>query len=110
NGQFSRCRNFHFRCCSVRVPQRRWLAQFLSSQCRDFACQTEMTQQIATVWCDLDIENRIRGEKITVRHADFCILRQYKQARSIVAETDLEWTAKNYLRFDTRQLVFHSLI
>src|SRR5260370_9306936 len=47
--------------------------EFLSSQRGDFACESEVAQQIATVWRDLDVENRIRGEKITDRRADFCI-------------------------------------
>src|SRR6266581_2071786 len=68
-----------------------------------------MAQQIATVWRDLDVENRVRGKKITDRRADFCIPRQNQQAGRIFAEAELDWAAKHSFRFDTAQLAFSNL-
>src|SRR5215468_9636308 len=36
-----------------------------SSQSRNFPGQSEMAQQITAVWRDLDVQNRIRSEKIS---------------------------------------------
>src|SRR4029077_9927041 len=47
-----------------------------SSQRRDFTREAEMAQQITAVWRDLDVQNRIRWEEISDRHANFCIGRQ----------------------------------
>src|SRR6266481_1387421 len=68
-----------------------------------------MAQQIATVWRDLDVENRFRGEKISDRRADFCIWQQNQQARRIFAEADLDWAAKHSFGFDTAQRAFSNL-
>src|SRR5438105_3431648 len=104
-----RCANGHTRLldCGFGFAWRR--LKFLSSQRRNFACQTEMTQQIATVWCDLDVENRVRGERITDWCADFCIWRQNQQAGGIVAEAELDWAAKHSFRFDAAQFAFSNL-
>src|SRR5882724_4706484 len=93
--------------CDFRVAWRRF--EFLASQRRNFARQTEMTQQIATVWCDLDVENRVRGKKITDRRANLRIRRQNQQARRIFAEAELDWAAKHSFRFDAAQFAFSNL-
>src|SRR2546430_12540133 len=68
-----------------------------------------MAQQIATVWCDLDVENRVRREKITDRRADFGIWRQNQQAGRIFAEADLDWAAKHSFGFDTAEFAISNL-
>jgi hypothetical protein len=68
-----------------------------------------MAQQIATVWRDLDVENRVRGEKITDWRADFCFWRQDQKAGRILAKAELDWAAKHSFRFDTAQLAFSNL-
>src|SRR4029077_10056404 len=62
-----------------------------------------MAQQIAAVWRDLDVQNRIRWEKISYRHANFCIWRQNQQTGRIFAETELDRAAKHSFRLDTAQ-------
>src|SRR5690349_20396890 len=81
----------------------------LSGKRRNFAGQTKMTQQIATVWCDLDVENRVRGKKVTNRFADFRIRRQNQQAGRIFAKAKLDWAAKHSFRFDAAQFAFSNL-
>src|SRR6266481_8129149 len=68
-----------------------------------------MAQQIATVWRDLDVENRFRGEKISDRRADFCIWRQNEQAGGVFAQAELDWAAKHSFRFDAAQFAFSNL-
>src|SRR6266404_8578246 len=45
--------------------------EFLSSQRGDFARESEMTEQIAAVGRDLDVEDRVAWKKIGNRRADF---------------------------------------
>src|SRR4030095_16869690 len=68
-----------------------------------------MAQQIATVWCDFHVENRVRGVKVTDRRTDFCIWRQNEQAGRIFAEAYLDWAAKHSFRFDTAKFAFSNL-
>src|SRR6266513_2392742 len=68
-----------------------------------------MAQKIATVWRDLDVENRVRGEKLTDRRADFCIWRQNQQAGGVFAQAELNWAAKHSFGFDTSQFTFSNL-
>ena len=80
--------------------------QLVACQCCDFAGESEMAQQIAAVWRDLDIENRVRGKKITDRRADFCIWRQNQQAGRIFAETELDWATKHSFATRRRAVCF----
>src|SRR2546430_9500500 len=65
-----------------------------------------MAEQIATVWRDLDVKNRVRGEKITDRRADFCIWRQNQKTGGIFTQAELDWAAKHSFRFDTARFAF----
>src|SRR5205814_9117553 len=58
---------------------------------------------------DLDVENRVRWEKISDRRADFCIWRQDKQAGRVLAEADLDWATKHSFRFDTAEFAVSNL-
>src|SRR5439155_19368885 len=68
-----------------------------------------MAQQIATVWRDLDVENRVRGKEITDRPADFRFGRQNQKTSRARAEAELEGAAKHPVAFDTAEVVFSNL-
>ena len=68
-----------------------------------------MAQQIAAVWRDLDVQNRIRWEKISDRRANFCIGRQNQQAGRIFAESELDRAAKHSFRLDAAQFALSNL-
>ncbi len=68
-----------------------------------------MAQQIAAVWRDLDVQNRIRREKIRDRRANFCIGRQDQQAGRIFAETELDRAAQHSFRLDAAQFALSNL-
>ena len=68
-----------------------------------------MAQQIAAVWGDLNVQNRIRWEKIRDRRANFCIGRQNQQAGRIFAETELDRAAKHSFRLDAAQFALPNL-
>src|SRR6185369_9238251 len=70
---FARCRDSHARFLNLDLRLRRRCLELLSAQRRDFTSETEMAEQIAAVWRDLDVENRVRQEKMTDRRTDFCI-------------------------------------
>src|SRR5438067_4695687 len=74
--------------------------ELFPAQRRDFTGQSEMAQQIAAVWRDLDIQDRIRWEKISDRRTNVCIGRQDQQAGRIFAKTDFDWAAKHSFRLD----------
>src|SRR5215831_9742334 len=68
-----------------------------------------MAQQVATVWRDLDVENRIRREKIGDRRANFCIWRQNQKAGCILPETELDRATKHPFGLDAAQFAFSNL-
>src|SRR5262249_16040834 len=68
-----------------------------------------MTQQIAAVWRDLDVQNRIRWKKISDRRANFCFGRQYQQAGCIFAQAELDRTAKHSFRLNAAQCALSNL-
>ena len=68
-----------------------------------------MAQQIAAVWRDLDVQNRIRWEKISDRRANFCIGRQNQQTGRLFAETELDRAAKHSFRLDAAQFALSNL-
>src|SRR5438270_14050263 len=68
-----------------------------------------MAQQIATVWRDLDVENRVRGKEITDRRADFRFGRQNQETSRVRAEAELDGAAKHPVAFDTAEFVFSNL-
>src|SRR6478735_926988 len=68
-----------------------------------------MAQQIAAVWRDLDVQNRVRWEKISDWRANFCIGRQNQQARRLFAETELDRAAKHSFRFNAAQFALSNL-
>ena len=68
-----------------------------------------MTQQIATVRRDLDIENGVAREKIGNRRADFRFGRQNQKPGCVFAKAELDWAAKHSFRFDTAQFAFTNL-
>src|SRR6185295_9625212 len=68
-----------------------------------------MAQQIAAVWRDLDVQNRVRWEKISDRRANFCIGRQNQEARRLFAETELDRAAKHSFRLDAAQFALSNL-
>ncbi len=49
----------------------RYRLECLSSQRRNFARETEMAEQIAAVWRDLDVKNCVAWKQIANRRADF---------------------------------------
>ena len=67
--------------------------QFLAGERCDFAREAKMTEQIAAVRSDLDVENRIAWEKIGNRRANFCFRRQNQQARGVFAQAELNGAA-----------------
>ena len=68
-----------------------------------------MAQQIAAIRRDLDIQNRIRLEKIAHRRAHLCIRRQDQEAGCIFAEAQLDRAAKHSFRLDPAQFAFSNL-
>ena len=68
-----------------------------------------MAQQIAAVWRDLDVQNRVRWEKIGDRRANFRIGRQNQQTGRIFAETELDRAAKHSFRLDAAQFALSNL-
>src|SRR5205823_9566525 len=66
---------------ALRFARRR--LEFFSSERRDFARESEMTEQIATIRRDLDIQDRIARKKIANRSADLRFRRQNQKAGSI---------------------------
>src|SRR6476620_11976390 len=68
-----------------------------------------MAQQIAAVWRDLDVQNRVRLEKISDRRANFCIGRQNQQTGRVFAETELDRAAKHSFRLDAAQFALSNL-
>src|SRR5215467_3065414 len=68
-----------------------------------------MAQQVATVWRDLDVENRIRREKIGDRRANFCIWRQNQKAGCILPETELDRATKHAFGVDAAQFALSDL-
>ena len=65
-----------------------------------------MTEQIAAVRSDLDVENRIAWEKIGNRRANFCFRRQNQQARGVFAQAELNGAAQHSFRIDAAQFAF----
>src|SRR5439155_21803635 len=57
--------------------------------------ESEVAQQVAAVWRDLDIENRVARKKIGKRRADLCFGRQNQKARRIFAQIQLDWAEKH---------------
>src|SRR5439155_17306902 len=109
NWTFSRRRNSHARFLNLDLWLGRRCLELLSAQRCNFTGQTEMAQQIAAVWRDLDVQNRIRWEKIRDGRANFCIGRQYQQPGRIFAETELDRAAKHSFRLDAAQFTFSDL-
>src|SRR5882672_2107907 len=68
-----------------------------------------MAQQIATVWRDLDVENRVRGKEITDRRADSRFGRQNQKTGRLRAQAELDRAAKHPDAFDTAQFAFSNL-
>jgi hypothetical protein len=68
-----------------------------------------MAQQIAAVWRDLDVQNRIRWKKISDRRANFCFGRQNQQAGRVFAQTKLDRAAKHSFRLDAAQFALSNL-
>src|SRR5258705_3100186 len=68
-----------------------------------------MAQKIVAVWRDLDVQNRVRWEKIGDRCANFCIWRQNQQAGRLFAETELDRAAKHSFRLDAAQFALSNL-
>src|SRR5437667_4696168 len=68
-----------------------------------------MTEQVAAVWRDLDIENRLRGKELADRRTDFCIWRQNQQTGRIFAEAELDRAAKHSFRFNPAEFAFSNL-
>ena len=69
-----------------RAVKLRGTTQFISSERRNLARQPEMTQQVAAVRRDFDIENGVARKKIDNRRANFCIRRQNQKAGRIFAQ------------------------
>ncbi len=63
-----------------------------------------MAEQVAAVWRDLDIENRVAWKKIGKRRADLCFGRQNQKARRIFAKTQLDWAAKHSFTLNAAQV------
>jgi len=68
-----------------------------------------MAQQIAAVWRDLDIQDRIRWKKVGDGRANFCIGRQNQQPGRIFADTKLDRAAKHSFRLDAAQFALSNL-
>ncbi|PYJ14790.1 MAG: phenylalanine--tRNA ligase subunit beta [Verrucomicrobia bacterium] len=68
-----------------------------------------MAQQVASVWRDFDIENRVARKEIGKRRADLCFGCQNQKSGRIVADAELDWAAKHSFRFDTAEFAFSNL-
>ena len=80
---FACCADDHVRFLDIDLRFARRRLEFLSSERRDFARESEMTEQIATIRRDLDIQDRIARKKIANRSADLRFRRQNQKAGSI---------------------------
>src|SRR5215469_12449727 len=65
-----------------------------------------MTQQIAAIWRDLDIENHVAWKKIADRRTDFRFGRQNQKSGCILAETKLDRTTKHSFGLNTAEFAF----
>src|SRR5262245_56690423 len=72
----------------------------------DLAGESEVAEQVATVWRNLDIENRVARKKIGNRRAGLCFGRQNQEARRIFAQTQLDWAAKHSFTLNAAQFTF----
>ena len=62
-----------------------------------------MTQQIAAIRRDFDIEDGVRREQITNRPADFCLGRQNEQPGRVLGDAKFLGAAKHSFAFDSAQ-------
>src|SRR5437762_10909608 len=81
---------------------------FVCERC-DLAGESEVAQQVASVWRDFDIENRVARKEIGKRRADLCFGCQDQKSGRIVADAELDWAAKHSFRFDTAEFAFSNL-
>src|SRR5207248_152498 len=58
---------------------------FVCERC-DLAGESEVAQQVASVWRDFDIENRVARKEIGKRRADLCFGCQNQKSGRIVAD------------------------
>src|SRR5438105_5312874 len=75
----------------------------LSGQCCDFACQPEMTEQIASVWRDFDIEDRVGWKYLSNWRADSRLGRQNQEADCVFADAQFFCTAKHPFAINAAQ-------
>ena len=69
-----------------------------------FVVESEVAQQIAAVWRDLDIQDRVRRINSAERCSDFGVSWQNQKPVAVVRQLQLARTAKHSLRFHAAQL------
>src|SRR5947209_1876328 len=80
--------------------------KFLPGQRGDFPSQTVVTKQIAAVWRDLDVKNRIARKQIGDGRAYFRFRRQNQKTSCIRAKSELDRAAKHSFAVDPAEFAF----